>query len=91
VNNIITAVNLRSVYRNDPVPTLAPHSFGFRHVGTEVHSYDCFNYLVYPKHTDDTPNTDLLAIDDHGFYMCLQPNNAAAAECNETVATPAQD
>jgi len=71
VNGLVTATNVRAVYKNDPVPTMAPHSLGFRHVGNEIHWYDCKNYLAYPKHTDDTPNTDLFAIDDHSDYRCL--------------------
>jgi len=85
VNGLITATNVRAVYRNDPVPTMAPHSFGFRHVGNEIHWYDCKNYLAYPKHTDDTPNTDLFAMDDHSSYRCLVSYSAKPEEiatCN---------
>jgi len=87
VNNLITATNVRAVYKDDPVPTMAPHSFGFRHVGNEIHWYDCKNYLAYPKHADDTPNTNLLAMDDHGGYRCLVtslPNEAEVAACEDT-------
>jgi len=70
---------------------MAPHSFGFRHVGTEIHWYSCKNYIVYPKYKDDTPNTNLLAMDDHSQYRCISSMSdseieEAAVACNDTEA-----
>ena len=68
---------MRAVYKNDPVPTVPPHTLGFRHVGTEIHFYDCQGaYLAYPQFTEDTPNTNLFAADDHEGYFCLTQNAA---------------
>ncbi len=61
----MTATNLRAVYRNDPVPTLPGNFLGFDHTGTEVHYYDCSNYIAYPFKLDDTPVTNVGAVDDH--------------------------
>jgi predicted lipase len=69
-NSKITTTNLRAVYRNDPVPTVPGHFLGFDHTGTEVHYYDCKNYIAYPYTKDDYPLTDLLALDDHSSYRC---------------------
>jgi len=76
-DNLISATNLRAWFINDPVPTLPGHFMGYDHVGTEVHFYDCKNYLVYPKFTDDYPYTDVLAIDDHSDYRCLTLSTTA--------------
>lgn len=47
-NGLITATNIRSVYRDDPIPTLPGNFLGYSHTGTEVHFYDCSNYIAYP-------------------------------------------
>jgi len=74
-NGLITSTNLRAVYRNDPVPTVPGHFLGFDHAGTEIHFYDCKNYLAYGFNKDDYPMMDLLAVDDHSSYRCLVSND----------------
>jgi len=68
------------VYRNDPVPTV-PYVdvLGFYHAGTEVHFYECSPtaYVAYPYDKDDSPITDLFAVDDHEGYFCLYDNAVA--------------
>lgn len=64
-NGLITATNMRAVYRNDPVTTLPGSFLGYDHTGTEIHFYDCSNYIAYPYNQDDTPTTNLAAVDDH--------------------------
>ena len=75
-NGLNISTNLRAVYLNDPVPTMPGHFMGFAHHGTEVHFYDCKNYLVYPKFTDDYPYTNILDVGDHSDYRCLTTNQA---------------
>jgi len=65
---------LRAVYRNDPVPTVPfVDVLHFAHAGTEIHFYACDNlaYIAYPFGADDAPFTDIMAVDDHGGYFCL--------------------
>jgi predicted lipase len=71
VNSKITGVNIRTVYLEDPVPNLPPISFQFYHGGTEVHFYDCKQYLAYPKFGDEAEVIDLLHVLDHTSYECL--------------------
>jgi len=79
-DGLITGTNLRAVYKNDPVPTVPYHDLmNYDHAGTEVHFYDCSNYIAYPYDEDDYPLTNLLAIDDHGGYRCLVNGNSATA------------
>jgi len=59
-NSMITLANMRSVYIDDPVPALPPHSIWFRHVGTKVHFTSCSDFIVYPAYKDDLPNPNLL-------------------------------
>jgi hypothetical protein len=44
----------------------------YDHAGTEIHFYDCSDYIAYPYDEDDYPLSDLLAFDDHSQYRCLQ-------------------
>ena len=71
---MVTTINLRAVFRNDPVPTLPfKKVMDFYHVGREVHFYDCkhMNYIAYPPFKDDNPATDLTKVSDHLGYMCI--------------------
>jgi len=75
---ISSGTYLRSVYRNDPVPTVPfVDVLHFAHAGTEIHFYDCNRaaYIAYPEKTDDSPITDLFAADDHFGYFCLDDNS----------------
>mmetsp|Transcript_22145 Transcript_22145/g.21366 ORF Transcript_22145/g.21366 Transcript_22145/m.21366 type:complete len:118 (+) Transcript_22145:713-1066(+) len=73
-NQYISGVNLRAVYRNDPVPTVPfQEVMNFYHGSTEIHFYDCdpTAFVAYPKFADDTPFIHLREIDDHFGYFCL--------------------
>mmetsp|Transcript_21747 Transcript_21747/g.16084 ORF Transcript_21747/g.16084 Transcript_21747/m.16084 type:complete len:102 (-) Transcript_21747:41-346(-) len=79
-NQYLTGVNLRSVYRNDPVPTVPfVEVLEFYHGGREVHFYACDSqaYIAYPEYTDDAPFIELLQGDDHEGYYCLKMNDAS--------------
>jgi len=77
-NALNMASALRGVYRNDPVPTVPFVDYlEYEHIGTEVHFYDCYNYLVYPQYGDEKALTDLFAAGDHEGYKCLQVSGEA--------------
>jgi len=75
LNDRLVNNNMRAVYVNDPVPTVPPQNWGFSHQGTEIHFYDCYNYLAYPKFTDDSPIMRPGTADDHGGYFCLESSS----------------
>jgi hypothetical protein len=70
LNSLINAANIRAVYLKDPVPNAPPMTFRYYHVGTEVHFYNCNNYLVYPRLSDEGEMIDLTAVGDHSKYNC---------------------
>ena len=70
-NAQINAANIRVVYHNDPVPNLPPIAFNFYHGGTKIHFYNCRDYLVYPKNSDEGEMIDLLASGEHTKYLCI--------------------
>jgi len=60
---------------NDPAPTVPYHAvLNFEHAGTEVHFYDCSNYIAYPYNEDDYPFTEIKEGADHSKYRCLTEN-----------------
>jgi len=66
-NSLLKTANMRAVYMEDPVPTLPGHFMGFHHIGTEVHFYSPDKYLVYPRFTDDYPDTGTNATYHSGY------------------------
>jgi len=94
-NGLITSTNMRAVYRNDPVPTVPYHSLmGYDHAGTEIHYYDCKNYLAYGYNLDDYPLSDLTAFADHSSYRCLVKSTSTewdGDETEEVVVAPVED
>jgi predicted lipase len=48
INVIVSGINLRGVFKDDPAPTVPGLFLGFRHAGTEIHIYGCIGeYLVF--------------------------------------------
>jgi hypothetical protein len=74
-NSKITEANFRAVYLDDPVPNVPTISLTFYHVGTEIHFYDCNQYLAYPKLGDQGESVYLLSIGDHSKYECIYPQS----------------
>jgi predicted lipase len=71
-NGLIQPVNMRAVYRNDPFPaTPFTAVLDYVHAGTEIHYYDCKNYLAYPINKDELYIPDMSAEPDHYLYPCI--------------------
>jgi hypothetical protein len=74
-NSKITAANFRAVYLDDPVPNVPTITLNFYHVGTEIHFYDCNQYLAYPNLDDQGESVYLLSVGDHSKYECIYPQS----------------
>lgn len=71
VSSIIKGDNIRGAYRDDPVPEMPSEKEGYFHTGTEVHFYDCQNFVIYPPEKDDHQVHHIMRVGDHGGYICL--------------------
>jgi Lipase (class 3) len=77
-SSIVPGANMRAAFRDDPVPAIPSQVDGFFHTGTEVHFYDCENFVIYPAETDDWQDRKIIRVGDHGGYICLTPTQAHA-------------
>mmetsp|Transcript_25010 Transcript_25010/g.24469 ORF Transcript_25010/g.24469 Transcript_25010/m.24469 type:complete len:128 (+) Transcript_25010:174-557(+) len=93
-NHYIEGVNLRAVFRNDPVPTLPfEKTLNFYHGAREVHFYNCDpnSYIAYPNFQDDTPFIKLGQFNDHYGYFCLHYNDPSVVIPADPPISPLED